>query len=140
MLSWLFKSGTLNRRSTDVERITAIYYDHGYINVKIGEPKGRARGTAQISFKIDEGSSTTSATSFAGTCRRPARRRRSSSAPSGREGQIFRASILRDDVTNLTDFLGDGGYAFANVEPETLIRAEDKAVLDVTFRMSRGLR
>ncbi|MGH7715105.1 MAG: POTRA domain-containing protein, partial [Vulcanimicrobiaceae bacterium] len=40
-------------------------------------------------------------------------------------------------VTKLTDFLGDEGYAFANVEPETLIRAEEKAV-DVTFRMSRG--
>jgi outer membrane protein insertion porin family len=45
--------------------------------------------------------------------------------------------LLRDDVEKLTDFYGDRGYAFANVEPETIVRADQK-VVDVTFRVSKG--
>src|SRR5690606_34098432 len=48
-----------------------------------------------------------------------------------------RASLLREDVDTLSDFYGDLGYAFANVEPETLIRPEDKRV-DVNYRVNKG--
>jgi outer membrane protein insertion porin family len=53
------------------------------------------------------------------------------------KGEVFRASILREDVTKLTDLFGDQGYAFANVEPETLIHPAEKTV-DVNFRVSKG--
>jgi outer membrane protein insertion porin family len=141
-LSWLFKSGTLNRDAlkTDVERITALYYDNGYVNVKVGEPQVTREGDElKVVIKVDEGEqynfgevkfggdvppTTEEETQLFGTIE-------------AEKGKVFRASILRDDVTKLTDFLGDQGFAFANVEPETLIRPEEKAV-DVTFRMNRG--
>ncbi|MEW6272429.1 MAG: outer membrane protein assembly factor BamA [Thermodesulfobacteriota bacterium] len=142
LLSWLFKSGTLNRDAlkTDVERITAYYYDNGYVNVKVGEPKVEREGDAlKITIDIQEGEQYDFGDiKFAGdvppTSEEEAQLFDSIEAE---KGTTFRASVLRDDVTKLTDFLGDQGYAFANVEPETLIRPEEKAV-DVTFRMNRG--
>jgi outer membrane protein insertion porin family len=141
-LSWLFKSGTLNRDAlkTDVERITAYYYDHGYVNVKVGEPKVEREGDAlKITIHIDEGEQYDfGEIRFAGDVPPTSEEEAQLfDAIEAEKGTTFRASVLRDDVTKLTDFLGDQGYAFANVEPETLIRPEEK-VVDVTFRMNRG--
>lgn len=141
-LSWLFKSGTLNREAlkTDVERITALYYDNGFVNVKVGEPKvTREDDELRVLIPIVEGEQYNfGEVRFAGDVP-PSTEEETQlfSSIQAETGKVFRASILRDDVTTLTDFLGDQGYAFANVEPETLIRPEEKAV-DVTFRMNRG--
>lgn len=141
-LSWLFKSGTLNRDAlkTDVERITALYYDNGFVNVKVGEPQVTREGDElRVLIKIDEGEQYNFGEVKFGGDVPPTTEEETKlfDTIEAEKGKIFRASILRDDVTKLTDFLGDQGYAFANVEPETLIRPEEKAV-DVTFRMNRG--
>ena len=141
-LSWLFKSGTLNRDAlkTDVERITALYYDNGFVNVKVGEPQVTREGDElRVVIKIDEGEQYNFGEVKFGGDVPPTTEEETKlfDTIEAEKGTVFRASILRDDVTKLTDFLGDQGYAFANVEPETLIRPEEKAV-DVTFRMNRG--
>lgn len=141
-LSWLFKSGTLNRDAlkTDVERITALYYDNGFVNVKVGEPQVTREGDElRVVIKIDEGEQYNFGEVKFGGDVPPTTEEETKlfDTIEAEKGKVFRASILRDDVTKLTDFLGDQGYAFANVEPETLIRPEEKAV-DVTFRMNRG--
>lgn len=141
-LSWLFKSGTLNRDAlkTDVERITALYYDNGFVNVKVGEPQVTREGDElRVVIKIDEGEQYNFGEVKFGGDVPPTTEEETAlfDTIEAEKGKIFRASILRDDVTKLTDYLGDQGYAFANVEPETLIRPEEKAV-DVTFRMNRG--
>ena len=142
LLSWLFKSGTLNRDAlkTDVERITALYYDNGFVNVKVGEPQVTREGDElRVVIKIDEGEQYNFGEVKFGGDVPPTTEEETKlfDTIEAEKGKVFRASILRDDVTKLTDFLGDQGYAFANVEPETLIRPEEKAV-DVTFRMNRG--
>ena len=141
-LSWLFKSGTLNRDAlkTDIERITALYYDNGFVNVKVGEPQVTREGDElRVVIKIDEGEQYNFGEVKFGGDVPPTTEEETKlfDTIEAEKGTVFRASILRDDVTKLTDFLGDQGYAFANVEPETLIRPEEKAV-DVTFRMNRG--
>jgi len=52
-------------------------------------------------------------------------------------GEVFKAGALRDDVQKLTERLSEDGYAFATVEPETAVRADDKLV-DITFQVDRG--
>lgn len=141
-LSWLFKSGTLNRDAlkTDIERITALYYDNGFVNVKVGEPQVTREGDElRVVIKIDEGEQYNFGEVKFGGDVPPTTEEETKlfETIEAEKGKVFRASILRDDVTKLTDFLGDQGYAFANVEPETLIRPDEKAV-DVTFRMNRG--
>src|SRR5205085_4367041 len=52
-------------------------------------------------------------------------------------GDVFAASGLREDAQKLTERLSEDGYAFANVEPQTDVHADEKKV-DVTFNVERG--
>lgn len=142
ILSFLLGSGTLNRDElkTDIERLTAYYYDHGYVNVKVDTPQVEREGDElKISIKIDEGEPFDfGEVGFAGDYDAPGVDEAELEEKVGaKQGERFRASLLREDVDTLSDFYGDLGYAFANVEPETLIRPEDKRV-DVNYRVSKG--
>src|SRR5207237_625194 len=59
---WLFGfitgAGVLNKEvlRTDVERLTAWYYDHGYVTVRVDEPRVERRDDGlHVTVKIDEG-------------------------------------------------------------------------------------
>lgn len=141
-LSWLFGSGTLNRKEleTDVQRLTAFYYDHGYVDVKIDKPIVEREGDElKIQIKVEEGEPYTfGEVGFAGDYQAEGIDEQVlRDAISTREGETFRASALREDVDTLTDLYGDHGYAFANVEPRTFIRSDEKKV-DVHFRVDKG--
>jgi outer membrane protein insertion porin family len=51
--------------------------------------------------------------------------------------EVFRASDLRRDVQRVSDVFSDEGYAFANVEPVTDIRPEERLV-DIAFAVDKG--
>ncbi len=141
-LSWLFGSGTLNRKEleTDVQRLTAFYYDHGFVNVKIDKPIVEREGDElRIRIKVEEGEPFTfGEVGFAGDYQAEGIDEETlREAISTREGETFRASALREDVDALSDLYGDHGFAFANVEPRTFIRSEEKKV-DVHFRVDKG--
>ena len=142
-LSWLFDTGMLKNEilATDVERIKAYYYDNGYVNVRIDKPEvERGEDGLDILIKIDEGEQFHfGQIRFVGDTYtdKPMEEAELFKRIASESGSIFRASHLRKDVESLTDFFGDQGFAFANVEPETTIVPQDKAV-DVRFRVDRG--
>ncbi len=141
-LSWIFSSGTLNREDlkTDIERVTAFYFDHGYVNVKVEKPEVTRDGDELlITTKIEEGEPYDfGEIRFAGDYQEEILTVENlQKSIEAQEGAVFRSSLLRTDVERLTDVYGDLGFAFANVEPETLIRPDEKKV-DVTFRVSKG--
>src|SRR5207244_7531241 len=58
LLSFVTGSGVLNKDvlRTDVERLTAWYYDHGYVTVRVDEPRVERRDDGlHVTFKVDEG-------------------------------------------------------------------------------------
>jgi outer membrane protein insertion porin family len=141
---WLFSfitgAGVLNKDvlRTDMERLTAWYYDHGYITVRIDEPRVERRDDGlYVTVKIDEGDQfRVGKVDLQGAEMPPdqvALREGFDTAP----GEVFKASGLREDVQKLTERLSEDGYAFAQVEPETDVHPEEKTV-DVTFRAERG--
>ena len=141
-LSWLFSSGTLNREDlkTDMERLNAFYFDHGYVNVQVEKPEVTRDGDELlITIALTEGEPYDfGKIRFAGDYQEPILTVENlQSAIEAQEGEVFRSSLLRTDVEKLTDVYGDLGYAFANVEPQTLIQPEEKKV-DVTFVVSKG--
>ncbi len=138
-LSRFMNTGVLNHEAlkTDVERLTAWYYDNGYINVKVDEPKVKRKDDGiYVTMRIDEGEQFNMGdVSFSGE------------VPGGEElaklnvglekGTVFKASALRDDVFRLTGYFSNQGYAFVNVEPDTSVHPDQKTV-DVTYRVDRG--
>lgn len=138
-LSRFLNTGVLNRDAlkTDVERLTAWYYDNGYINVRIDEPKvERKEDGIYITMRIDEGEQFMMGdVAFAGEV--PGGEEAAKRLVGLEKGTVFKASMLRDDVFRLTGFFSDQGYAFVNVEPETSVHPEKKTV-DITYRVDKG--
>jgi outer membrane protein insertion porin family len=141
--SWIFSfltsAGNLDNEvlKTDMERLTAFYYDHGYIDVKIDEPViERKDDGLVVTIKIEEGNQySVGAVDIGGDQlpnMEPARARLSL-----KPGEIFRTSKLRDDITALTEVYGDQGLAFVNVTPDTAVNPTEK-IVDVTYKVSKG--
>jgi outer membrane protein insertion porin family len=141
--AWLFSfftgAGNLDNEvlKTDVERLTAFYYDHGYIDAKIDEPvvERKDKGLV-VTIKIDEGNQYKVGTVAIGGDQLPnmeSARARLSLKP----GEVFRTSKLREDITALTEVYGDQGYAFVNVTPDTNVSPAEKTV-DVVYKVSKG--
>jgi outer membrane protein insertion porin family len=139
IFSFLTGSGNLDNEvlKTDIERLTAFYYDHGYIDVKIDEPVvEREKAGLKVTIKIDEGQQYKVGKVEIGGDLLPdmtKAREKLSLAP----GEVFRTSKLRDDISALTEIYGDEGYAFVNVTPDTAVDQADKTV-DVTYKVSKG--
>ncbi len=140
---WLFSfitgAGNLDREvlKSDIERLTAYYYDNGYIDVKIDEPViERTDDGLVITIKLDEGAVyTVGDVKVAGDL-----------LPDNDEllkdihmksGETFRAGQLREDISYLTEEYGDRGYAFVNVTPDTAVNPTTRTV-DVTYQVGKG--
>src|SRR5262249_25760089 len=131
---WLFSfitgAGNLDNEvlKTDTERLTAYYYDHGYIDVKIDEPVvPRPPDGLHVTIKNDEGHQQRGGkVDITGEFLpdMTAARAKLSLA----SGEVFRTSKLREDINALTEVYGDQGYAFVNVTPDTAVNATDKTV------------
>ena len=139
LFSFLTGAGNLDNEvlKTDIERLTAFYYDHGYIDVKIDEPVvRREKSGLTVTVKIDEGNQYKVGSVDIGGDLLPdmtTAHSRVSLAP----GDVFRTSKLREDITALTEVYGDQGYAFVNVTPDTAVNPSTNTV-DVTYKVSRG--
>ena len=138
-LSRFTSMGTLNREAlkTDTERITAFYYDNGYINVKIDEAKiERGDDGMLVTIRIDEGEQFSVGEvhivgEFPGSEEEALRR------VGMEEGTVFKASNLREDVFRLTGYFSNHGFAFVNVEPETQVEPDD-SVVNISYQVDQG--
>jgi outer membrane protein insertion porin family len=141
--SWVFSfltgAGLLNEDelNTDVDRLTAFYYDNGYIHVRVDEPKVERVGKGLVvTMKIDEGPQFhVGEISFKGDVLLSDKELRDEIK--FKKGDVFRTSRLRDSIFDLTEAYGDLGYAFAEVEPDTITNAEAKTV-DIAFAFKSG--
>lgn len=133
-------AGNLNKDvlRADMERLTAWYYDNGYVTVRIDEPRiERDEDGLKVIVKIDEGPQFTVAdVRFEGKDL-PEDRAGLVKGMETEPGEVFRASGLREDAQRLNERLSDDGYAFATVDPQTEIDPELKQV-HVTFMVDRG--
>jgi len=138
-LSFITGAGNLDREAlkTDVERLTAYYYDHGYIDVKIDEPIiGRDPKGLTVTIKIDEGPVFNfGAIKVAGDV--PPDLEFLPADLRAQEGETFRPSLIREDINKITEIYGDRGYAFVNVTPETNVDQAARRV-GIVYRVSQG--
>ncbi|MBI4515259.1 MAG: outer membrane protein assembly factor BamA [Deltaproteobacteria bacterium] len=139
LLSFLTGAGNLDREilKADTERITAYYYDQGYIDVRVDEPAvERKEDGLFVTIKIDEGELYTVGTvSITGDLIDAAETARKQLGLVS--GETFRSSKLREDINKITEVYGDQGYAFVNVTPDTQ-GEPGQQVINVAYKVSRG--
>lgn len=140
-LSWLTGSGTykVDELKDDFERIKEFYGNEGYIEAKVTGHKvylNEDKDGLIIEIDIHEGKQykvTNVAVSG------DAKEHEKDLLPKlkQKKGEIFKRVNIRDDMTVIGDFMGDKGYAYANVEPMMNID-EEKGEVDLSYYVSQG--
>jgi outer membrane protein insertion porin family len=139
ILSRFFNTGTLDRAKLqdDVDRITAFYYNHGYLQVHIGDPAISRHGNSiVVTVTIDEGSVfTVGKVGVGGDLKFP--KSDLTSKLTLKPHKVFSGADMEHDVLTLSDFYSDRGYAFVNVDPRTQVDPVGHRV-DVTYAITPG--
>ena len=123
--------------TNDTALLSALYYDHGFVDHKIDEPIILTRDEGlEVVIRIQEGQryrvgAVKVGGDLGGT---PERLLDDVTLTSG---QIFRRSRLLNDVTALQQRYADRGYAFVEVSPVTRFDPAGRLV-DVTYMIKRG--
>jgi outer membrane protein insertion porin family len=139
--SWMTGRGTYKAEQIqyDIDLLTALYYDRGYMDVKIKQPQismvedGRFMN---LLIEIDEGPQyRTGELRITGDLIKP--REELSALLTLKKGEIFSRSELRNSVVALTDLYADQGYANANVVPYTSKDPEELKI-DLKLGIEQG--
>jgi outer membrane protein insertion porin family len=142
LLWWVTGAGKLEPDvlDVDVNRIRSLYFDNGYVTVKISEPEitlSKNKKSIQITIRIEEGAQyklgslditgdilTTKEALLKGF--------------KSRVNKVYRSSVMQKDLLWLTDQYTDKGYAYADVTPLTELDQEKK-LLYLTFKVDKGI-
>ena len=139
LLSLVTSAGVLDQKKLrdDTDRISSFYYDHGYLNVHVGEPAiTRVPKGLNVVIPIDEGPIyKVGSVDVAGDLKYP----RTELVPliTIKPGDDFRGSTLQHDVLTLSDFYSDRGFAFVDVQPKTALDPIARKV-NITFTVNPG--
>jgi outer membrane protein insertion porin family len=140
-LSFLSQFGSFRERDfeIDLQRLTAYYYDQGFVQVAVSMPQirlSRDKRFLYITVQIDEGDQHfTSSVDVTGDllADRDDLRAMTSLAP----GEVFSYGTMRRDMEALRTFYMDAGYAYVNVSPLTRVDPATKTV-DVAYDIQQG--
>jgi outer membrane protein insertion porin family len=138
-MSWFTGAGNLDKKKLqeDVDHLQAFYYDNGYLNVQVAQPRiTRTGNSITITFTIDEGQAYRfGRITIAGNLRFP--RRELLPLLTVKTGQRFEGAAMQHNVLVLSDFYSNRGYAFVNVDPKTRLDPSAHRI-NVTFYITPG--
>jgi outer membrane protein insertion porin family len=141
LTSWVTSRGIYKQEELDqdVEKLRDFYLNEGYVQVQVGAPRvtplPEGKGLT-VTFPVVEGDQYT-------VTRIRVSGHALFSTPellqglALREGGIFRRNLLRQDMSLLTDRYGQRGYAFVDIRPQFVPRAESRSI-DLTYEIREG--
>ena len=141
-LSWIFERGTYNKEIAliDRERIADQYFNEGYIDVKVSEPKVLLSGDKEslfLTFDIDEGSQYRAGRiDIEGDLIVDKEELRKKIILN--EGDVFSRKKVRESVIAVNDFYADRGYAYVNVSPRTPTDKKNR-IIDLLLNIEKGM-
>ncbi len=140
-LSWLTERGLYRKEQLDgdVARISSLYYNHGYLDHRVSEPRLDFRDDGlHVTIGIDEGPQyTISKIALDGDMIEDPDGKPLMDRVESKEGEILNRDQLRQDIQKLTEVYADQGYAFAKIDPLTRLDRDAKTV-DVLLHITQG--
>jgi len=140
-LSFITGSGKLktDELENDVNRIANFYYNHGYINVKIGEPQVERRGTdIYITIPVEEGEQyKVGKIAITGDLLKPETELKK--ILKLKSGAVYNREQLQKDITALSDVYASEGFAYVEIEPEIKVNSSTLSV-DVVYHIKKGIK
>ena len=141
LIGFLSGAGTYKKDSFEIDllRLSAQYYNRGYVNVKIDTPDVEISSDLKyvyITIRIEEGEQySVGSLDFSGDL--VFKKEILNRLVKTKAGQVFDRSKLGEDLKRATDLYGDLGYAYANVTPITQLDPE-KRTIDLVFNVQKG--
>jgi outer membrane protein insertion porin family len=142
IFSIITKTGTLDEDAlkNDIQLLTAYYYDHGFLEAKIAEPKIDLSNPKKIGIEIDidegpqyhlakidfKGDVLTSKEALFKVLKL-------------KRGSVYSNTAIRKDINALTEQFANQGYAYVEVNPETSMDRKSHEV-DLTFEIEKKKR
>ena len=137
--SWLTSSGDLKTEDLDqdITKLSAFYYNHGYIQARIGEPQVEYKGNwIYITIKIDEGPQfKVGNVDIKGDLVLP--KDELINRLKITQETYYNREIVRNDVLALTDLYSDEGYAYADISP-TIDKDIKQLKVNITYVVHKG--
>ncbi|MHB1843845.1 MAG: outer membrane protein assembly factor BamA [Deltaproteobacteria bacterium] len=139
--SFITQSGTYREDALeqDILKIEGLYYDRGFINVKVGKPTVQLTPDKRyifVTLHIEEGEQyrigKLAASGDILTTKEALLDRMTI-----HEGELFNKTKLLHDRATLDSIYEDQGYAYANITPLTAVHEEDRTI-DLTFDIQKG--
>ena len=141
ILSLITDAGILHQEelSNDIERIKEYYSNKGYLDVQIGTPAielSDDKESVDLTFRISEGRPyTVQAVRYEGNTvfEDEDLARVSFIHPD----DVFQRTMVREEISRVTDMYGAEGYSFAEVTPN-LVPNPETLTTDITFTIKEG--
>jgi len=142
ILSIITKTGTLDEDAlkNDVQLLTAYYFDHGYLDAKISDPKLDLSDPKKIRIEIDivEGPQYHLAKiDFKGDLLTT--KEALFKVLKLKRGAVYSNTAIRREVNALTEQFANEGYAYVEINPETAVDSQNHLV-DLTFEIEKKKR
>jgi outer membrane protein insertion porin family len=140
-LSFLTDFGNFQEQAfeADLQRLTAFYYNHGYVQVNVGRPSirlSRDKRYLYITISIEEGEQF-----FAGDIDIKgdliSDKDELFELVNLEKGDVFDYGRMRQDIERVRNLYRNAGYAYVNVNPLTRIDKDNKRV-DLTYDIQKG--
>ncbi len=141
IFSFITSSGTFRKEAfqRDLGAIAGVYYDRGFINVRVGNPQislSPDRKFVFLTITIEENDQyTIGDIDFSGDLIVSKDELREKITLE--KGELFNRTKLSQDLMGLADIYYDAGYAYANIVPQTDVDAEKK-IVGLTFDVQKG--
>ncbi len=121
----------------DAEKISAFYFNHGYIKARVGEPKIDVGPKGiYITIPVEEGPQfRVGKVEFRGDLLEPAEVLRGKLDIA--KEKVYSREVIQKDLTTLGDFYADQGFANSDVTPMLKENDQDRTV-DITFDIRKG--
>ncbi len=136
--SWMTSSGDLNREDLeqDVAKLSAFYYNNGYIQARVGEPQIEFQvDWINITIKIDEGPrfkvGKVDITGDLVLSEEELRKKLKITKEA-----YYNREVVRNDVLALTDLYSDEGYAYAEIFPR-IDKNFDELMVNITYVVAK---
>jgi outer membrane protein insertion porin family len=124
----------------DIQILGAYYIDHGFLDVKVSEPKIDLRNPKRIRIEIgiEEGPQYhIAAIDFRGE--NLTNRENLFKIIKIKRGEIYSNSAIRRDINALTEHFANQGYAYVEVIPETSVDSKN-LIVNLTFEIDKKKR
>ncbi len=130
-----------DRLQYDQELLRKYYFENGYADFKVKSAIAELspqRDAFYLTFTIEEGPRYKLGKVTVDT--KLPKSRVPDLAPSigTHEGDIYNATEVEDSINRMTDVLGDHGFAFVDISPETKRRPGDEKIIDLTYNIAEG--